>query len=264
MSGLTVGMGQMLSCLDVGKGEALVLLHAFPVDRRMWEAQVAEFSGHRRVIAPDLRGFGQSSSEDPFTIESLAEDVHQLLTSINALPCILGGLSMGGYVALAYVRKYPTDVRGLILADTKAAGDDLQQKEGRGKMIELVRREGSKAVAYQMLPRLVAEDVPRSRPAIAGALRTMMEACPPKTIEHALAAMRDRPDRTTELASISVPTLIIVGETDVITPVSVAQSMQERIPNATLAVIRGAGHMSPIEQPGQVNQALRRFESALG
>lgn len=256
-------MGQILSCLDVGKGEPLVLLHGFPLDRRMWEAQVAEFSPHRRVIAPDLRGFGQSMSEERFTIEALADDVHQLLASIHALPCTLGGLSMGGYVALAYVRKYPSDLRGLILVDTKAAADDPQQKEGRGKMIDLVRREGAKAVADQMLPRLVAEDVPRSRPAIAGALRTMMEACPPKTIERALMAMRDRPDRTSELASVSVPSLIIVGDVDVITPVSVAQSMQERISSATLAVIRGAGHMSPMEQPGQVNQALRRFESAI-
>ena len=249
----------MLSCQDMGKGEALVLLHGFPLDRRMWEAQVAEFSSRRRVIAPDLRGFGQSFSQEPFTIESLADDVHELLASIRALPCILGGLSMGGYVTLAYIRKYPTDVRGVILVDTKAAADDPQQKEGRGKMIELVRREGAKAVADQMLPRLVAEDVPRSRPAIASALRTMMEACPPKTIEHALAGMRDRPDRTSELGSISVPSLIVVGDADVITPVSVARSMQERIGDATLAVIRGAGHMSPMEQPAQVNQALRQF-----
>ena len=245
----------------MGKGEPLVLLHGFPLDRRMWEAQVAEFSPHRRVIAPDLRGFGQSVSEESFTIELLADDVHHLLASMDAIPCILGGLSMGGYTALAYVRKYPADLRGLILVDTKAAADDPQQKEGRAKMIELVRREGARAVADQMLPRLVAEDVPRTRPAVARAVRAMMEACPAKTIEHALAAMRDRPDRTAELASISIPSLIVVGDADVITPVAVAQSMQMQIPNAMLAVIRGAGHMTPMEQPGQVNQALRRFVS---
>jgi len=237
----------------MGKGEPLVLLHGFPLDRRMWEAQVAELSSQWRVIAPDLRGFGQSVSEEPFTIESLADDVHQLLAGMNAIPCILGGLSMGGYTALAYVRKYPADLRGLILVDTKAAADDPQQREGRAKMIELVRREGARAVADQMLP--------RTRPAIARAVRAMMEACPAKTIEHALAAMRDRPDRTAELASISIPSLIVVGDADVITPVAVAQSMQMQIPNAMLAVIRGAGHMTPMEQPGQVNQALRRFVS---
>jgi pimeloyl-ACP methyl ester carboxylesterase len=256
-------MAQPLSYTEKGNGEALVLLHGFPLDRRMWENQIAELSSDRRVIAPDLRGFGQSGSEEAFTIESLAADVHRLLAEINAVPCVLAGLSMGGYVALAYIAKYASDLRGLVLVDTKAEGDNPPQLEGRAKMIELVRREGSKAVAQQMLPKLVAEDVPHTRPAIARALREMMEPCPPKTVEHALVAMRDRPDRSSQLPAIRVPALIIVGDADAITPVAVAESMQKQIPNATLVVVRGAGHMSPMEQPAQVNQAIRRFTSML-
>ena len=193
----------ILSFTDKGHGPAVVLVHGFPIDRRMWDAQLAELAGHHRVIVPDLRG--------------------------------------------------------LILVDTKAEADSPQQREGRAKMIDLVRKSGAKAVADEMLPKLVAEDTPRTRPAVAAAVRKMAEACPSKTIEHALVAMRDRPDRSDQLPSIAVPTLIIVGDADAITPVAVAESMQKRIPNARLAVIKGSGHMSPMEQPAQVNQAMSRF-----
>jgi len=248
-----------LSYADCGRGAALVLMHGFPVDSRMWESQIAELSGPYRVVAPDLRGFGQSHAQDPFKMESQADDVHALLEQIDALPCVLAGLSMGGYIALAYLRKYPGDLLGLVLVDTKAEADTAEQREGRQKMIELVRVQGARAVADQMLPKMLAEDTPRRRPSVAQALRAMMEACPPKTIENALAAMRDRPDQTANLPFIAAPTLIIVGDADAITRVSVAQSMQRQIPRAQLAEIKGAGHMSPMEQPAQVNQALARF-----
>jgi len=170
---------------------------------------------------------------------------------------------MGGYTAFAYVRKYPADLRGLILVDTKAEGDSAEQKQGRQKMIELVRDKGAGAVAEQMLPKMLAEDTPRTRLAVAATLRSIMEQCPPETIEHALAAMRDRPDQTPTLAAIKMPTLIIVGDHDSITPVAVAQGMQKQISGAQVAVIKGAGHMSPMEQPGQVNQAMGRFLAGL-
>src|SRR5882724_9730698 len=125
-----------LSLTDKGHGPTVVLVHGFPLDRRMWGAQLAELLPHHRVIVPDLRGFGHSQFDSAFTIEDLADDLHRTLESISALPCVLAGLSMGGYVALAYIRKYPTDLRGLILVDTKAEGDNPQQREGRGKMIE--------------------------------------------------------------------------------------------------------------------------------
>jgi len=249
----------MLFYSERGEGEPIVLVHGFPLDSRMWEAQIAEISGSRRLIAPDLRGFGRSSDASPFSVESLADDLHALLSDLGALPCVLGGLSMGGYVSLAYAYQYPGDLRGLMLVDTKAEGDSAEQKEGRGKMIELVRQQGSRAVAEQMLPRMLAKGTPKSRPAVAQALMSIMEACPPITIEHALLAMRDRPDQTPNLPAIAVPTLIVVGDADAITPVSVAQSMQKQIPRAQLAVIKGAGHMSPMEQPVQVNQTMARF-----
>jgi 3-oxoadipate enol-lactonase len=256
-------LSDALSYTDRGSGDALVLLHGFPLDRRMWDAQVERLSEHYRVIAPDFRGFGQSMRSDPFTIESLADDIHVFLEQLVAKPCVLAGLSMGGYVALAYAKKFAKDLRGLILVDTKAEADTPQGKEARAKMIELVRASGPKAVADQMVPKMLAAGTIQSRPDVAKQLRTLMENCPAHTIEYALAAMRDRADRTAELASINIPTLVVVGDADAITPPDVAEKMAAAIPGAKLETIRGAGHMSPMEQPEQVNRAIERFMTEL-
>lgn len=252
--------GGSFHTIDQGSGKVVVLVHGFPLDSRMWAAQVPALAGAGyRLIAPDLRGFGRSRSEQPFTIESLADDLHALLSGLGVLPVALAGLSMGGYVALAYARKYPADLRALILIDTKSEADTPEGKEGRGKMIDVVRREGAKAVADQMMPKMLAKDATGQRPQVAQDLRRLMEETPPKTIEHALAAMRDRPDRSAELASIRVPTLVLVGETDAITPPQGAEAMAKKIPGAKYEVIRGAGHMAPMEQPEQVNRAMLSF-----
>lgn len=252
-----------LSYADQGTGDPIVLLHGFPLDRRIWDGQIAKLSQRYRVIAPNLRGFGQSPRSDPFTIESLADDIHLFIDQLAARPCVLAGLSMGGYVALAYVRKYAQDLRGLILVDTKSEADDAKGREARGKMIDLVRSSGADAVAAQMLPRMLAPAALLSRPDVVKQLRTIMENCPGQTIEYALGAMRDRPDRTSELSLIKVPTLVIVGDADVITPPEGAQKMAEAIVGAKFEVIRGAGHMSPMEQPEQVNRVIERFLASL-
>ncbi|WP_428937350.1 alpha/beta fold hydrolase [Fontivita pretiosa] len=242
-----------------GHGTPIVLVHGFPLDGRIWEAQLESLSDRYRVIAPDLRGFGQSISSEPFTIESLADDLHALLRAIGALPAIVAGLSMGGYVALAFARKYPADLRALGLIDTRAEADAPAAREARDKMIELVRTHGTRAVAEQMFPKMLAEQTLHGRQDIAHRLRRIMESQPPRTVEYALAAMRDRPDFTSDLPSIAVPTLIIVGEHDVITPPAVAEAMSKQIRNPTLVVIRRAGHLAPMEQPEDVTTAIRRF-----
>jgi 3-oxoadipate enol-lactonase len=256
--------GTTLNYQEQGTGRPLVLLHGFPLDSRVWREQIAALSDRFRVIAPDLRGFGQSKSNDPFTMESLADDVHALLADIDALPAILGGLSMGGYVALAYAKKYPTDLLGLALIDTKAEGDTPQGKEGRQKMIDLARSQGTKAVADEMIPKMLAPDADKSRPQVKRELDQVMNGQSPLTIEHALAALRDRPDFTAHLPSIATPTLVIVGEHDAITPQEGAEAMSKAIPKSTYIVVRGAGHMAPMEQPQQVTDALRRFAASLG
>ena len=256
--------GIPLSYEERGTGVPLVLLHGFPLDSRIWREQVAALSDGFRVIAPDLRGFGQSTSEQPFTLESLADDVHALLADLDALPCVLGGLSMGGYVALGYAKKYPSDLLGLALIDTKAEADTAEGKAGREKMIELARSHGAAAVADQMMPKMLAADAATSRPQVKRELDAIMKAQAPLTIQHALTAMRDRPDFVANLPSFTVPALVVVGEHDAITPPAGAEKMSKALHNSTYVVIRGAGHMSPMEQPQQVTDALRRFASELG
>jgi 3-oxoadipate enol-lactonase len=251
--------GAALYYEEAGAGAPIVLLHGFPLDSRIWIEQRSALSDRYRAVTPDLRGFGPSADASSFTIESLADDVHALLKALNVLPCILGGLSMGGYVALAYVKKYATDLRGLMLIDTRAEGDSPEGRQGRDKMIQLARDEGSRAVADQMMPKMLAPDEANSRPAVAKQLRAIMESCPALTIEHALAAMRDRDDYTAFLASIAVPTLILVGDQDAITPPAVAEKMHRHIPRSVLEIIKGSGHMSPMEQPQQVTVAMQRF-----
>ncbi len=244
---------------ESGQGTPLVLLHGFPLDSRIWLQQRAALSSRFRVITPDLRGFGRSPSVMPFTLAQLADDIHALLAGLGALPCIFGGLSMGGYVSLEFAKKYAADLRGFLLIDTKAEADTPEGKQGREKMIQLVREKGSIAVAAAMMPKMVAPHAQENRPSMVRDLREIMEHCPPLTIEHALMAMRDRRDHAGNLASIAVPTLIVVGEMDAITPPMVAEAMHGAIRNSLLMVIKGAGHMAPMEQPEQVNKAILHF-----
>src|SRR5687768_2264260 len=200
--------GATISYSELGRGRNLVLVHGFPLDCRMWDKQLDALPANQwRTIAIDLLGFGKSQSNEPFTINSQAEVVHDALAQINALPCVLAGLSMGGYIALAFARKYPGDLSGLILIDTKAEGDTTEGKTNRNKMIELVRSGGAKAVADQMIGKMLAADTIQHRPQVVRDLRSMMESCPPKMIENALIALRDREDQTELLPSIAVPTL---------------------------------------------------------
>ena len=256
--------GTSIAFVEQGSGPALVLLHGFPLDSRIWEAQLSRLSGRFRVIAPDLRGFGQSQGGAAFTMEALADDVHALAAQLGAAPFVLGGLSMGGYVAHAYAKKYPTDLRGLILIDTKAEGDTPEGKQGRQTMIDLVRASGPKAVAEQMRPKMLAPATATGNAEVLRRLNQIMEACPAETIEYALLAMRDREDHTADLPSLPVPALVIVGEADAITPPSAAEAMQKAIPRCARVVIPDAGHMTPMEQPERVNQAIAEFMDGLG
>ncbi len=251
--------GTKLSYHEAGHGLPVVLVHGFPLDHRVWHAQIHDLSSVRRVITPDLRGFGQSAGGGSFTIQSLADDLYVLLCQIHGLPCVLGGLSMGGYVALAYARQYASTLRGLMLIDTRAAADDAEARAGRDAMIELAVAHGSAAVAEKMMPRMLAPGTPESHPHVAAELNSIMQACPAQTIQYALAAMRDRTDSRPSLSRIAAPTLILVGDSDVITPPAMAQEMHQSIPGSTLSVIAGAGHTSPMEQPHQVSRAIKQF-----
>ena len=251
--------GADIHYLEKGTGTPLMLVHGFPLDGRMWSTQLNTLALRARVVVPDLRGFGRSPETGPFTLETLADDVHALAEYLKLGRCVFAGLSMGGYVALAYVKKHLANLRGLILVDTKAEADTEQAKEGREKMIAQARQQGVKPIADAMLAKLIPQEAAASRPQLARELRDMMDSQRPATLAHALAAMRDRPDRTDVLSSINVPTLIIVGEQDSITPPDVMRPIHLKVKDSEMLVIPSAGHMTPMEQPMQVNRAIERF-----
>jgi 3-oxoadipate enol-lactonase len=241
------------------RADVLVLLHAFPVHGGMWREVMDGLPATWRVIVPDFCGFGSSGETGPFTIEGLAEDVQAMVEQLGLGKVVLAGLSMGGYVALAFGKKYPQSLRGLVLLDTKAGADTAEGKENRDRMIAIAREKGAKPIAQGMLGKMIPAETAAHRPTLAQELLEMMESTQAETIAHALAAMRDRPDRTAELASITVPTLVGVGDQDEITPVEVAKEMAAKIPGARLKVFTGSGHMSAMEQPSQVAAAVTEF-----
>ena len=251
---------------SVAQGPPLVLLHGFPLDPRAWQ-EVAEFTAlNRLTVRPALRDFGHShefaDADSPaFTVELLADDVHALLTELKLLPCVLGGLSMGGYVALAFARKYAADLRGLALVDTKAAADTPEARQGREEMIALVRREGTPAVVAQMLPKMTGPGV---TPAARERLRRIMLDQSADGIALACMAMRDRPDFTGDLPKLNVPTAVVVGEQDAITPPELARSMADALPDCKLTVVPNAGHMAPLEQPFAAAVALKGLLARAG
>jgi 3-oxoadipate enol-lactonase len=255
--------GTKLFYHESGRGIPVVLLHGFPLDHRVWHNQVHDLATICRVITPDLRGFGQSHGGGDFTMTSLAEDLYLLLSQIHALPCVLGGLSMGGYISLAYERQFAATLRGLMLIDSRAAADTPEGRAGRDAMIDLAKTSGSFAVADSMMPKMFAGGSLENTELVKE-LKSIMDACPAQTIQYASAAMRDRADFRPTLSHIAAPTLIIVGESDVLTPPAMAQEVHGLIKGSTLSIIPNAGHMAIMEQPQQVSRTIRQFLTKLG
>lgn len=247
---------------DSGNGPSVVvLLHAFPLSRDMWGPQHNMGDG-LRVLALDFPGFGDSSPlTGDLTIETLADVVADFVQTLGFPHVVLGGLSMGGYVALAFARRHPALLQGLILADTKAEADDDDARANRNTMMAFAEAHPAADVIEQMIPRLLAE--PARAGEAADDVRRMGGGQAPAAIVAALRALRDRPDATAGLEAIAVPTLVIVGEHDAITPPEFAIRMADRIPNARLVIIPGAGHLSNLEAPDAFNRAVSAFVKTL-
>ncbi|MCE9531072.1 MAG: alpha/beta hydrolase [Planctomycetes bacterium] len=246
---------------DEGTGDALLLLHAFPFDREMWRPQLGELSNSFRVIAPDFPGFGESSAAtEGFHMEALAEMMADFLDEIGITGAVnIAGLSMGGYVAMTFARSHSNRLKRLILADTKASPDDAKAKAKRDEMSVIAHAEGSAGVIDRLLPRLLCEETISKKPTIVEQVRSNALRQTPTAIVNALLALRDRPDATAGLEQIGVPTLILVGEYDEITPPKDAFHLKDLIPGSTLVTILGAGHLSNIESPELFNAEVRRF-----
>lgn len=245
---------------EVGRGMPVVLLHAFPLNRSMWAEQRQELAGRYRVITPDFRGHGQSDLlEEDSTMERLAEDVRGLLDLLRLDRAVLGGLSMGGYVSLAFYRCYPERVLALILADTRASADSDEGRRGREELAAVAEKEGSAAVAARLLPKLLGTSSRERKPEVGAAVREMTHSTSPASIARALRGMGARPDSTPLLPKIQCPTLVLVGEEDTLTPPADSEAMAKAIPGARLVRLPGAGHLSNLEQPIQFNSLLHDF-----
>jgi len=246
---------------DVGRGAPVVLLHAFPLSLAMWQPQRDALKGSCRLITPDLPGFGSSPlSEGTLTVESMADAVAALLDHLGVGDkVILGGVSMGGYVAFAFVRKYADRLRGLILCDTRAEPDDDAARANRDKLIAFAQVNPASAVVEQMLPKLLGPRTHASRSEVVEMVKQIGSAQRPEGIVAALKMLRDRPDSRPTLAAVRVPTLIVVGSDDALTPPSVSESMARQIAGSRLVVIDGAGHLSNLERPEAFGEAVTAF-----
>jgi 3-oxoadipate enol-lactonase len=239
----------------IGQGVPCVLLHAFPLDRRMFVDLAERLTKRGRFILPDLRGFGESEPGAPYSLADLADDVAALLDDLKIERAVVGGVSMGGYVALAFAARHPRRLAGLLLADTKAAPDSDEARAARDEAAHLVRGQGVSAYVDKQLPRLLS-------PAAPSGLRDGVRALCAQSADAVLAgllAMRDRPDRRGELAGIDCPTLVVVGTDDGLTPPAEAEAMATAIPKAVLVEIPAAGHLAVLEAPLPFSQAVSGF-----
>jgi pimeloyl-ACP methyl ester carboxylesterase len=246
-----------------GHGRAvgtLVLIHGFPLSAHMWEPQFVISENGWRMIVPHLRGFDQGpDGRSATSMDDYAGDVIDLLDSLHVDHAVIGGLSMGGYVTFALLRHAPSYFQGLILADTRPQADTPEGKQGRERMQAMVRDKGPAAVADEMMPKLLGETTRRERSSLADEVRAIIVSNGSETIAGALTAMMTRPDSTPTLTTIKVPTLIVVGEEDTITPPQLSVEMHEAIHGSELVRIPQAGHMANLEQPKAFNDALAGF-----
>jgi 3-oxoadipate enol-lactonase len=250
--GLSIGFD------EAGTGVPLVLLHAFPLDRTMWQPQLSALADVTRVIAPDMPGFGESPAA-PFTIEGVADTVAEFLAVLKIPKAVVCGLSMGGYVALALARKHAGKLAGLILADTRAGVDDTTAKANRDKAIATVNEKGPAALFEGMAPKVLSEQTHNTNPDVVARMKAIAARQPAASVVAALEALRDRPDANPGLKDIAVPTLVLVGEYDTVTPPLAAANLSAQIRGSKLVHIPGAGHLSNAENPDAFNAAVREF-----
>ena len=245
---------------DVGVGPAVVLIHGYPFNRSLWTEQTEALTSRFRVVTPDLRGFGESdTSEGPVTMNRMAQDVAELMDQLGIHQAVIGGLSMGGYVALAFVKQFPSRVKALVLADTRAQADTEEAKQTRHQQAEKALSEGMAGIADGMLPKLLTPDTVSKRPEVVKRVRDMMLKTKPQGAASALLGMAEREDLSEFISTIGVPTMIVVGREDAITPVADSEKMQSKIAPSRLVVIENAGHVSNLEQTEQFNFALLKF-----
>ncbi|MGD9100779.1 MAG: alpha/beta fold hydrolase [Anaerolineae bacterium] len=270
--------GIQMNYEDTGNGPALLLVHGFPLDHTLWTHQVEALKDNYRLITPDLRGQGQSQApRGPYRMDQMADDLRALVQALDMTQVVLVGLSMGGYVALAFWRIYPHLVRALVLSNTRAAADTPDGRLNRQVMAQRLQDGERAAIVEELLPKLVSLATLENKPEVVDHVRRMMYSAQAAGLVGTLQGMAERPDSTPTLKTIFVPTLLVVGQDDALTPPAQAKAMRAtilarrrqrganrtEIPEVTLALVPDAGHLPPLENPVAFNRALREFLAGL-
>lgn len=256
--------GIRLNVSDEGRGTPILFVHGFPLTHAMWRGQTP-LAERFRLIAPDLRGFGASQVvPGTTTMAQLADDCAALLDAMHVHEkVVFCGLSMGGYVAWQFIKRHANRLRGLVLCDTRAAADGPEAAATRLKMAEHVLQHGTSAVAEAMPPKLFAAATIKERLEIVAEVRSMIAETHPDGLAAAQRGMAEREDVRSLLPSIRVPTLVVVGREDAISPVDEMRGIAETIPGAQFHIVDGAGHMAPLERPDDFNRVLAAFVERL-
>jgi pimeloyl-ACP methyl ester carboxylesterase len=254
-----------LAYREAGAGRPFVLLHAFPLSATMWLAQREGLADVCRVITPDQRGFGGSPlGTDPPSLDAAADDVAELLDRLDLDRVVLGGLSMGGYVAMAFLRRHPQRVSALLLADTKASADPDAARANRERIAVAVETdEASTVLVDDVLPSLLGSTTVGSRPMVSGRVRALVEAAPAAAVAWAQRAMAARPDSFETLRGFAGPALVVVGAEDALAPPADAEAMAEALQHGRLVEVPEAGHLTAVETPEAFNAAVAGFLAGL-
>ncbi len=255
--------GIRMRALIAGSGPPLLLVHGFPLNHQMWLPQIEHFQSSYTVIAPDLRGFGDSDiSPGIVTMEQHARDLNALLQDFKIEdPVSYCGLSMGGYIAWEFWKHFPDRLHALILCDTRADADLEEDVNNRLKMADLVLRHGPEAISTAMIPNLISESTQQNQPHISEHLISMIEATDSEGIAASQKGMAARSDFSDLIKDIHIPTLFIVGKEDRLTPPAVMHQMSTQVPESKYFEVSDAAHMAPMEAPDLVNQAIDDFLS---
>lgn len=250
--------GVSLEYDDIGNGIPLLLIHGFPMDRTLWRAQIAGLWQLYRVIVPDLRGFGQSSptAGEAISMDQYAADLKALLDALNVQQAIIGGLSMGGYVAFAFYAQYPERVGGLVLANTRATPDSEEGKQTRLSNAQAIEENGPAFLVEAMAPQLLG---PTAHAETVITVHSMLARQRAQGMASALRGMATRPDRTSLLRFATVPVLIVTGSADKLIAPAESEAMHSLIPDSTLVNIPDAGHLSNLDKADAFNNAVRGF-----
>lgn len=250
---------------DVGEGEIpIICLHGFPFDKSMWDEQLAYFKSTHRIIACDIRGFGQSTDEvSTLSIEIFTDDLRDFMDKLFIQKAIICGLSMGGFIALNAVNRYPERFEALILCDTMCISDSAEVKSNRFKTVDDIALHGPEKFNEEFIESVFHPDTFEEKPEVVAELRTIVFANKKRIISQGLIALACRAGTCSTLGEINMPTLIICGREDEVTPLFQSEFMQKRISGAVLKVIEAAGHVSNLEQPNIFNGHVAEFLAEL-